>query len=96
MEHLAACNFFLFGYMKEQLKRMSSAEEEEFLSVLYEFMNEIPPDVVLQVFSNWNRRLRLCLLMEGGCVEQHFNLLWFSTGLDKRARRVRVLNAHSV
>jgi hypothetical protein len=54
MEHLAACDFFLFGYMKGQLKRRSFAEEEELLSVLYKFINEIPPDVILQVFPNWN------------------------------------------
>jgi hypothetical protein len=62
---LAPCDFFLFGYMKEQLKGGSFAEEEELLSVLSELMSAIPPDMILRVFADWDRRLRRCLLMEG-------------------------------
>jgi hypothetical protein len=80
--------------MKEQLKGRSFAEEEELLSVLSAFMSEIPCDMVLRVFADWNRRLRLCLLMKGEDVEYSFNLLWFSTGVDKGPRRVGVLNPH--
>jgi hypothetical protein len=58
MEHpayrldLAACDFFLFGYMKEQLKGRSFAEEEELLSVLSEPMSDIPRAMMLQVFAD--------------------------------------------
>jgi hypothetical protein len=55
--------------MKEQLKGWSSAEEEEILSVFSEPMSENPPDMILQVFANWNRWLRCCLLVEGEYAE---------------------------
>jgi hypothetical protein len=87
---LAPCNSFLFRYMKEQLKGRSFAEEEQLLSVLSERMSEIPPDMILRLFADWNRRLPLCLPIDGEYVEQGFDLLWFVTGSDKRARRVRV------
>jgi hypothetical protein len=80
--------------MKEQLKGRSFTEEEEFLSVFSELMNEIPLDMIMRVFADWDRGLRLWLLIEGEYVEQSFNMLWFLTGLDKHARRVRVSNAH--
>jgi hypothetical protein len=44
---LAPCDFFLFGYMKEQLKGRSFAEEEELLSVLSELMSDIPRAMML-------------------------------------------------
>jgi histone-lysine N-methyltransferase SETMAR len=102
MEHppyspdLAPCDFFLLGHMKEQLKGRSFAEEEELSLVLSQCMSEIPPDMILRVFADWDRRLRRCLLMEGEYVEYRFNLNWFLTDLNKRARRVRVLNARYV
>jgi hypothetical protein len=65
-------------------------KEEEPLSVPSELMSEILSDMILRVFADWNRRLRLCLLMEGEYVEQSASMLWFLTALDKRARRVRV------
>jgi histone-lysine N-methyltransferase SETMAR len=71
MEHpahspdLAPCDFFLFGYVKEQLKGKSLVEEGELLSVPSAFLSEIPPDLILRVFADWNRRRRLCLRMAG-------------------------------
>jgi hypothetical protein len=47
MEHppgspdLAPCDFFLFGYMKEQVEGRSFSEKEELLSVLSDLMSEI-------------------------------------------------------
>jgi transposase len=38
---LAPCDFFLFGYMKEQLRGRSFTEEEEFLSMLSVLTSEI-------------------------------------------------------
>jgi hypothetical protein len=75
MEHstyspgLALRDFFLFGCMKEQLKRRRFAEEEELSSVLSELMGEIQHCMLLRVFADWNRRLQLCILMEGEYVE---------------------------
>jgi hypothetical protein len=66
---MAPCDFFLFGYMKEQLKGRSFAGEEGLLSVLAELMSEIPPDMILRVFADWDRWLWSCLLMEGEYVE---------------------------
>jgi hypothetical protein len=77
--------------MKEQLKGRSFAEEEGLSSVLSELTSEI-----LRVFADWNRRLRLCLLVEGEYVEQSLNLLRLLTGSIKRAWRVRVLSTHPV
>jgi hypothetical protein len=102
MEHspsrpdLAPSNFFLFCYMKEQLKGRSFLEEEELLSVLSELMSEVPPDMILQVFVDWNRWLWRCLLTERKCAEKSFKLNWFLTSGGKRTRRVRALNAHHV
>jgi hypothetical protein len=60
--------------MKERLRERSFAEEEELASVLSELISEIPPDMTPRVFADWNRRLWLCLLIEGEYVEQRFNL----------------------
>jgi hypothetical protein len=54
---LVPYDFFLFGYMKEQLKERSFVEEEAFLSVLSELMSGIPPNVIFRVLADWNRRL---------------------------------------
>jgi hypothetical protein len=43
---------FLFGSMKEQLKRRSFAEREELSSVLSKLRSEIPPHMILQVFAD--------------------------------------------
>jgi hypothetical protein len=53
----------------EALKRRTFAEEEELLSVLSELMSETPPDMILPVLADWNRRVWLCVLMEGKCAE---------------------------
>jgi hypothetical protein len=66
---LARCNFSFSGYMKEQLKERSFADEEEVLPVPSGLISEIPPDMSLRVFADWNRRLRLCLVIEGEYVE---------------------------
>jgi hypothetical protein len=75
MEHppyspdLPPWDFFLFACIKEQFKGRIFAEEEELLSVRSALMSEIPPDMTLQVFADWDRRLRRWLLMEGEYVE---------------------------
>jgi hypothetical protein len=66
---LAACDFFPFGYMKEQLKGRSFAEEEELLSVLSELMSEIPLDMILRVCADWNRGRLRCHQMKGVYVK---------------------------
>jgi hypothetical protein len=64
MEHpaynpdLVPADFFLFHYVKGQLKEKSFVEEEELILVLSELLGEIPPDMILRVFADWNRRLR--------------------------------------
>jgi hypothetical protein len=65
----APYDIFLFSHMKEQVKGWSIAEEQELLSVLSEVMSEIPPDMILWVFGDWNQTLWFCLLMEGKHVE---------------------------
>jgi hypothetical protein len=82
--------------MKEYLKGMSFAEEEKLLSAPSKLVREIPPGMILRVYTDWHRRPRRSLLIKGEYAEQSFNLNWFLTGLDKRARTVWVLNAHPV
>jgi hypothetical protein len=51
MEHaaysldLVPCDFFLWVYMRKQLKGRSFVEEEELLLLPSELMSEIPPDI---------------------------------------------------
>jgi hypothetical protein len=69
IQDLIACGFFLFGYMKGQLKGRRFLEKEELFLVLSEFMSEIPPDMIVRFVADWNRRLWLCILAEGENVE---------------------------
>jgi hypothetical protein len=41
-------------FIKEELKGRSFAEEEYLLSVLSELMSDIPPDMIMRVFTDWN------------------------------------------
>jgi hypothetical protein len=50
--NLALCDFFLLGYMKEQLNRRNFGEKEEFLSVLSELMSEIQLDMIIRVSAD--------------------------------------------
>jgi hypothetical protein len=59
-------------------------------------MSDIPPDMILRLFANWDQWLRRRLLMKEEDVEYSFNLELLLIGLNKRARRVRILNAHPV
>jgi hypothetical protein len=82
--------------MKKQLKRRSLAESEELLPVLSHFISEIPSDMILQLFTDWDRRLWYCFLMKGEYIEENLNLMQFLTGLDKPASRVRPIDTHHV
>jgi hypothetical protein len=84
------------GHTKEYLKGMGFAEEEKMPSVPFELVREILPGMILRVYSDWDRRPRCSVLMKGEYTEQSFNLNWFLTGLDIRARTVWVLNVHPV
>jgi hypothetical protein len=86
---LAPYDFF-FGCTKEQVKGKGFAAEEEPLSMVCGLMSEISPCVILLVFAAWDRGLQPRLLMKGEYAEQSFKLKWFSTGLDKCARRILV------
>jgi hypothetical protein len=66
---LVLCDFSLFGYVKGQSERRSLAEEGELLWVLPELESEIPPEMILRVVADWNRRLRLWLRKEREYVE---------------------------
>jgi hypothetical protein len=49
---LGPCDFFLFVCIKERVKRTNFAKKKELLSVLSEFMSQIPPDMILRVFTD--------------------------------------------
>jgi hypothetical protein len=80
---LAPRDFFPFRYTKEQLKGRSFAQEEELLSGLAGLMSEIPPDVILRVFADWNQSLRLCLLTEDEYAEPSSSFHGFESQLPK-------------
>jgi hypothetical protein len=58
-----------FWLHERTVEKKVFAEEEELSSVLSELMSEIQPNMILRAFAGWNRRPRLCLLMEGEYVE---------------------------
>jgi hypothetical protein len=61
--------FLSFWFHEKRFEKKDFAKEEELCSVLSELMSEIPPDMILRVFADWNGRLQLCLLIEGEYVE---------------------------
>ena len=54
---IAPSDFYLFGYMKEQLKGCKFSSKEALLSAIYAILEEIPEQQLKEVFIEWERRL---------------------------------------
>lgn len=53
---LAPCDYFLFGYIKEKLIGLTFNEPTELLDEVMKIINEIPPNIMNNVFDSWITR----------------------------------------
>ena len=67
---LAPSDFFLFGYLKHKMigKEFSSVEELK-QWIIHEF-SLIPRKKLIEVFQEWENRLRLCISQHDNYIEQ--------------------------
>jgi histone-lysine N-methyltransferase SETMAR len=65
---LAPCDFFLFGYLKENLANKQYATPDDMLLEVTSIIRGISPDLRASVFANW-RRLTECWNSGGEYVE---------------------------
>jgi hypothetical protein len=66
---LASYDFYLFGYVKHQLQRHEFTEGAELVSAISEILNQIPTDILVDVFDDWMRKLQRCIDISGEYVE---------------------------
>ena len=75
MEHppyspdLAPSDFFLFGYLKQNLEGMYFNSFEELLEYVTRFLNSIPIELLHKVYLEWMERLQKCIDSGGEYVE---------------------------
>jgi histone-lysine N-methyltransferase SETMAR len=62
---LAPSDFYLFGYVKGQLNGCSFTSGDELLSAIESFFDQIEKSILIAVFREWKRRLRLCIQIKG-------------------------------
>ena len=62
---IAPSDFFLFGYLKKQLKGMIFHTEEMFLNKIMLDLRQIDKQMLIRVFEEWIRRLRI-VISSGG------------------------------
>jgi hypothetical protein len=55
---LAPSDFFLFGYIKEELIDYDCRTREELKSAIIEIFDEIPDDILMNVFHSWLKQLK--------------------------------------
>jgi hypothetical protein len=55
---LAISDFYLFGYVKDQLQGHEFKEGAELVSVISEILNQISPDILGDAFDDWMGRLQ--------------------------------------
>jgi hypothetical protein len=80
---LSPCDFWFFGYVKEQLKEqliMDESDLEDKLTVIWEHMSR---DVLQSVFFEWMERLEWTVKHEGDC---HINPHSLNKTLIDRSR----------
>jgi hypothetical protein len=58
--HLAPCDFFLFGAMKQALPGKHFATIDDLLMSVEAFLRRLSADFLQTVFQEWIRRLQLC------------------------------------
>lgn len=65
---LAPCDFFLFGYMKNEFADTQFNNIDEAVERISTWLNSIPKKVRLDVFQNWKVRLQACIDCGGDYV----------------------------
>lgn len=64
---LAPCDFWLFGYLKQQLKTYSN--DESLKRGVTEILEKIPKEMYRNSFENWIERMKLCIQYGGDYFE---------------------------
>lgn len=65
---LAPADFFLFGYLKQQLQGIHFHSLDEALNTLGEIIAKIPKKTWHSVFDEWFQRLKRCIQQHGDYV----------------------------
>jgi hypothetical protein len=68
-QDFAACDFFLWGCLKENLACQWFDADEELLSSVRAVLAVIPGESLVAVFAEWVRRLETCCDIGGECIE---------------------------
>jgi transposase len=67
---LAPCDFYLFGYIKGQLRGQSFDDGESLLRAIEAIFQSIPRHILESVFTNWEKRLKKCFKAHGGIIDE--------------------------
>jgi hypothetical protein len=68
---LSHCDFFLFGYPKNQLTDKQYATPEELFAEVAMIISEIPSDLTSRVFATWQERLQNAVICEGTTLSKY-------------------------
>ncbi len=68
---ISPCDFFLYGYIKEQLKGIHHDTPEELYQSIVHIVENVPKDTWLGVYKEWISRLQSIMTSDGGY--QSFN-----------------------
>jgi hypothetical protein len=66
---LAPSDFFLFGYLKRELRDCFFSSAEELLGDLHRLLADIPAEMLLAVFHEWISRCERVIAAEGDYFE---------------------------
>ena len=66
---LNPCDFFLWGYMKEEIHRAQPGSTEDVKQKIREFMAEISEDLLQRVNNQFMSRVGRCIAANGGLFE---------------------------
>jgi len=70
---LAPSDFWLFGYLKNQLKGAKFSTETELQEAVRGVLHKITPAQLRRVYNHWIRRLEMCIEAKGEYIH---NLMW--------------------
>jgi transposase len=62
---LAACDLFLFGYLKQHLEGNHFTREDQVIAAVMEVFDKIPLQTFQNVMDDWQYRLRRCIQLGG-------------------------------
>jgi hypothetical protein len=66
---LAPCDFFLWGYLREQLMESAYSTPEELEWAIIRTIEDISRQTLLDLFASWGRRLERRIECDGGYFE---------------------------